>query len=159
MCLEDTAVFGSIFSHLQSYDQIAYFLSVFQELRQHRCEVMRTTEAGKTELVTLPKGQLQDNRNEGLRMAGGADALDWEDVSEDYLRRQWEEFRNNFAYDAYDEADTWWVEWGYLNEHASVAKEDTRQPLYVQVDTAERDDHIVVESTTFHMVSDSIVHI
>lgn len=41
---------------------------------------------------------------------------DWTDSEDGYLRRSWEEFRDAFGYDAYDDADTWWVEWGILSE-------------------------------------------
>ena len=45
--------------------------------------------------------------------------LDWTEANEDYLREQWEEFCGVFGYNAFEEADTWWVEWGTLLQRAS----------------------------------------
>lgn len=40
---------------------------------------------------------------------------DFSDDSDEYMRMLLEEFAN-FGYDAVEEVDTWWVEWGCLLE-------------------------------------------
>ena len=38
MAVEDAVVFGALFAHLRSPDQIPTFLGAYQELRQPRCQ-------------------------------------------------------------------------------------------------------------------------
>ena len=120
MCLEDTAVFGRLFSHIQSKEQIGHFSSVYQELRRARCEKIEKLELSKVQLVSLPQGSDQASRDEGLRKSCGVTLRDRDSVSEDVLRNEWEQFQYAFAYDAYDEVESWWVTWGSLEERASA---------------------------------------
>ena len=47
-------------------------------------------------------------------------ARDLDNVTEDVLRQEWEQFQYAFGYNAYDEVESWWVEWGSLEERASA---------------------------------------
>ncbi|KAJ7315379.1 hypothetical protein DFH08DRAFT_421977 [Mycena albidolilacea] len=62
----------------------------------------------------MPDGADQEARDAGLRakLAAGVQVLqaggDQEEMPE------WREVKENFGYDAEDEADDWWVGWGSL---------------------------------------------
>lgn len=117
LALEDAAVLGSIFSRLSSRDHIINFLGAFQEIRQRRCKVMKVVEYCSIVFLSLPPGPERETREAGMRAGLNRHDLDWID-NEGIVREQWEEYAGNFGYDAFEEADTWWVEWGALLEHA-----------------------------------------
>lgn len=119
-------MFGSLFSHIQYRDQISHFSSVFQELRRPRCEEIEVLELKKVQRVTFPKGSDQEQRDEILRKS----AIEvCENTPEEVLRQEWEQFRYAFGYDAYEEVESWWVEWGSLEERASGNVPETPSPL------------------------------
>lgn len=98
-------------------------LSAYQEIRQERCEVTVKSDADLMTFTTLPPGPARDARTEGFRLTREKmDLLDWTNISEDLLRDSWEEFRFSFAYDAYDAADEWWVNWGLTYERMNAAQ-------------------------------------
>ena len=74
--------------------------------------------------VPDPPGPQRDARDEFMRKARNSGKLDWSDSPETYLRKQWEELGEVFGYNAYEEADTWWVEWGILHQRLK-GKEST----------------------------------
>lgn len=118
LCLEDAAVFGSLFSHIQSRPQIGRFFSAFLELRRPRCESLRLKGLRETHYLTLPKGPQQAERDEPLRHTYISST--WDDVSDIQFRQEWEGLQDVFGYDAYDAADSWWVEWGFLEQRANA---------------------------------------
>lgn len=124
LAVEDAAVLGRLFTHLHSRDQITQILAAFQELRENRCRAVRDSELEKTTFSILPPGPQRDARDEFMRKARNSGKLDWSDSPETYLRKQWEELGEVFGYNAYEEADTWWVEWGILHQRLK-GKEST----------------------------------
>lgn len=64
---------------------------------------------------------------------------------EEGLLEQWEDCKYTYAYDAYDAAETWYVEWGILHERSrlKIWKSPSSQPLpnmfSVQVSVSETD--------------------
>lgn len=121
MAVEDAAVLGRLLSKLKSKDDIVKLLTGFQEIRQARCEIVRNSEQEKVEFMTIPPGPQRDSRDESMRLQKKQGELDWTTSSEAHLRKIWEEFRELFGYDAYDDADTWWVEWGMLFERMNAS--------------------------------------
>jgi salicylate hydroxylase len=49
----------------------------------------------------------------------GRNVLEGDD--EDSTVAQWDQNRELFAYDAEDEADNWWVQWGLLQERSKAS--------------------------------------
>ena len=119
--MEDAVVLGTIFSRLSSRDHIIPFLGAYQELRQHRCQAVRISEVEKMAFLMLPAGPERDARDASMRAELDRGELDWTEADEGALRQQWEEFRDDFGYNAYEAADTWWVEWGVLLERVNAA--------------------------------------
>ena len=122
MALEDATVLGGLFSHLQNRNQIPHFFSAFEDLRHARCEAVKSSEWGKVEACTLPAGELQQLRDLQLRKQGsdGLNMSNMDDVPEEYLREQCEEYKESFGYNAHDAVDNWWVEWGTLLERSMI---------------------------------------
>ena len=106
MAIEDAVVFGSLFSHMQSTDQIIVFMKAYQELRQNRARITRDAEIDNIWQMSLPNGPSADARNETFRR-GREDTADESD-----MRAQFDECQKFFLYDAGDAAEEWWVDWG-----------------------------------------------
>ncbi|KAG6885635.1 hypothetical protein C0993_012053 [Termitomyces sp. T159_Od127] len=119
MAIEDGAVLAKLFSHLRSADQITSFLYAFESLRLNRCTNVCTKEFGDLYFMTLPPGPQQEGRDNHFRgrRDRGLNVLDAESAEEE--TPQWVEIKEVFGYDAEDEADNWWQEWGLLRERAA----------------------------------------
>ncbi|RPD64463.1 FAD/NAD(P)-binding domain-containing protein [Lentinus tigrinus ALCF2SS1-6] len=109
MAVEDGAVLGSLFSHLSSMDQVPAFLNAFQELRQRRCEMVDRAVFDNARMCCLPPGPEADARDQDL----AAKFDDWDDGM---LKGQFEEISAIFLYDAGDDAEEWWINWGRFQE-------------------------------------------
>lgn len=116
MAIEDGAVLAKLFSHLLSEDQIGSFLCAFQDLRYERVARMLRNEQMNLMYVSIPPGEIQQGRDQGMleKYHKGQNVLD----DENDTGEQWEEIKIAFSYDAEDEADNWWVQWGLLRERA-----------------------------------------
>jgi len=124
MAMEDAAVVGSLFSRLRTRNrqEVLVLLNAYQEIREERCNLITDSEYEKIHFSILEVGDpIRDQRDAGLKASREMNALDWEDISEEYLKAQWEEFKGSFGYEAYDAADGWWVDWGSLRERMSGA--------------------------------------
>lgn len=133
MGIEDAATLGSLFSRLRTRDQIATLLEAYQELRKARFEYVAQSEKEKLEFITMPPGPQRDSRDQYMRAARASGQLDWENSPEQYLREQWEQFKELFGFNAYDDADTWWVEWGVLHDRVKGRHEDMSLGMTVEV--------------------------
>jgi len=118
MSVEDGAVLAKLFSHLRSEDQISNFLYAFQDLRQERCEAAITKEFGDINYMALPPGEHQEYRDNSMRTKRDAGLSALDAAGELELNPQWEQIKSTFGYDAEDEADNWWNEWGLLRERS-----------------------------------------
>lgn len=92
----------------------------------------------------MPPGPLRDLRDETMRKEKevGIQDLDFEDDVDDYLRTELKEYEN-FGYDAVEEVDTWWVEWGVLLDRVSVDEDQTKVISENQIHVARYEDLIV----------------
>lgn len=134
MNLEDASVLAKLFSHLRNEEQIPSFLYAFQNLREERCESNRSLDIGNIQFMMAPTSEETEMRDRTMRerhdqsrnvLVGGED--------DDESIAQWNQNRELFGYDAEDEADNWWVQWGLLQERAKAAHrddDDTRVDLF-----------------------------
>ncbi|KAJ7467394.1 hypothetical protein B0H11DRAFT_2046921, partial [Mycena galericulata] len=62
----------------------------------------------------MPDGEDQWARDEGMRakLAAGVEVLHAD--ADEIETPEWREVKENFGYDAEDEADNWWMSWGSL---------------------------------------------
>ncbi|KAI0092755.1 hypothetical protein BDY19DRAFT_925962 [Irpex rosettiformis] len=111
MAIEDAVVFGQLFSHLSSEDQISQFLNAYEEIRKERTEDVLEREISNTKMVTLHPGPEKDTRDASFRQTRDK----WD---EGLLKAEFEGLFDLFGYDAYDAAEQWWVDWGRYNGKA-----------------------------------------
>jgi len=119
MSLEDASVLAKLFSHLVHEDQIQSFLHAFQDLRQERCSKIRNTDMVNIHFMMMPASEQATQRDRMMRakFERGEDVLGGTD---DRNVARWDENKDIFGYDAEDEADNWWVQWGRLREQANA---------------------------------------
>jgi salicylate hydroxylase len=124
MSLEDASVLAKLFSHLRHEEQIPSFLYAFQNLREERCQKNRALDIGNVLFMMEPEGEATAQRDTMMRAKHdqGRNVMAGDD--EDGIVALWDQNRELFAYDAEDEADNWWVQWGLLQERS---KASTRQ--------------------------------
>ncbi|KAK7037830.1 hypothetical protein VNI00_010791 [Paramarasmius palmivorus] len=125
--VEDAAVLGRLFSHLSSEDQISSFLWAFQDIRQERCASITRKEREIVQFITAETGTpLQQGRDEAMRAKRDAGVYALRSLGNTIEETQeWLDIKDVFAYDAEDEADNWWVQWGLLRERANYAEFDS----------------------------------
>lgn len=118
MALEDGAVLAKLFSHIRTSDQIPTLLYAFQELRQPHVKKVKENEMGAIDFMGMPPCEFRTAREEMLRAKrdAGQDAFASDATGEEMP--QWTEIKEVFGYDAEDDADNWWMEWGLLRERA-----------------------------------------
>jgi salicylate hydroxylase len=121
MSLEDASVLAKLFSHLRNEEQIPSFLYAFQNLREERCQKNRELDIGNVQFMMEPEGEGTAQRDTMMRTKHdqGRNVLAGDD--EDSNVAQWDQNRELFAYDAEDEADNWWVQWGLLQERSKAS--------------------------------------
>ncbi|KAG6849360.1 hypothetical protein H0H93_009103 [Arthromyces matolae] len=133
MAIEDGAVLAKLFSHLRSSDQITSFLYAFNDLRFKRCNTVCVKEFTDIFFMAMPPGPESDGRDNHFRgrRDRGLNVLDAESLEDE--TPQWTEIKEVFGYDAEDEADNWWQEWGLLRERAAGRAEGLNGFSDVQV--------------------------
>ncbi|KAL5536210.1 hypothetical protein ACEPAF_31 [Sanghuangporus sanghuang] len=144
--IEDAAVLGRLLSKLKSKHEIKRFLSAFHEIRHPRSERLSASEQQKVDFITLPAGALSEARDESMRLQMNEGQGDWSASEDSFLTRSWEEFRDAFGYDAFDEADTWWVEWGVLLDRINGSDKSVEDDIFSGQITVERERHACTPS-------------
>ncbi|KAF9262389.1 FAD/NAD(P)-binding domain-containing protein [Marasmius fiardii PR-910] len=116
LAIEDGAVLARLFSHLTSVNQIDDLLRAFQTIRQPRCDEIHTKEYGIVFFMTMSPGEEEEYRNHALRVRQDAGlSVISGDLDLEYSMEE-REVRDVFGYDALDEADGWWADWGICRE-------------------------------------------
>ncbi|KAF7325450.1 FAD-binding-3 domain-containing protein [Mycena kentingensis (nom. inval.)] len=123
--LEDGLFIGKIFSHTRDPARIPEFQKAFQEAREPRCTQIIQQDHETIAMLTLPDGDIQKMLDAALRAntAAGRNAMEGED-----LHKIKEDFIIANGYDADDDADEWWINWGRLKDAADVVRE--KEPQY-----------------------------
>ena len=123
---------AKLFSHLRDEEQIPSFLYAFQSLRENRCQKNRTLDISNILFMMESEGEGTVRRDAMMRAKHdeGRNVLSGDD--EDSNVALWDHNRELFGYDAEDEADNWWVQWGLLQERAkaSQCEDDTQLDLF-----------------------------
>lgn len=123
LALEDAVVLGGLFSRLTDRRHIKRLLNAYQEIRQPRCDNIQQQELHKLAVVSIPSGPEQEARDDAMRKEKEYAKEKLENsLDDEYLQTIWEEFQV-YVYDAFDEVESWWVEWGSLLDRVN---EDTQ---------------------------------
>lgn len=124
MSLEDASVLAKLFSHLRDEEQIPSFLYAFQSLREDRCQSNRALDILNIQFMMAPSSEETELRDKTMRRRHDESQNVLSGDDEDDSVAQWDRNRELFGYDAEDEADNWWVQWGLLQERAKAAHRD-----------------------------------
>ena len=119
MALEDGAVLAKLFSHIRTSDQIPTLLYAYQDLRQPHVRRVQQKDLSDLHFQCMAPGEVQQGRDDFMRAQrdAGRSPLAPAGADEEELP-EWTEIKDVFGYDAEDDADNWWVEWGLLRERA-----------------------------------------
>ncbi|KAJ6520799.1 hypothetical protein DFH09DRAFT_1193753 [Mycena vulgaris] len=123
IALEDGAFLGKIFSHTRDRDRIPEFLNAFQEHREPRCARIREMENQLIGTITLPDGEMQVQRDAGMRAshAMGRNVMDAPDSD---LQDMQDDMLMVFGYEPEDDADEWWMTWGRFRDSNTAEKQN-----------------------------------
>ncbi|KAJ7930106.1 hypothetical protein B0H13DRAFT_1703069 [Mycena leptocephala] len=117
MAVEDAVTLGTLFSHLSNRKQIPIFTETYEELRQRRTNEARISEYQALVQISLPHGELQEGRDEALKLTLSPAFDDFENCEfSDLLVHAWEQYLVLFSHDAGEAVDNWWSKWGFTVE-------------------------------------------
>ncbi|KAJ6451297.1 hypothetical protein C8R45DRAFT_91468 [Mycena sanguinolenta] len=133
VALEDAAFIGKIFSHTKNPSRVPEFLRAFQEHREPRVSYLLGIEDQYLHHILMPDGETQVERDAAMRArhAAGRNVFDGD------LEHMMEDVRIMFGYEASDDADEWWINWGRYRDtselsppqeafHLTISKSTTR---------------------------------
>ncbi|KZT70824.1 FAD/NAD(P)-binding domain-containing protein [Daedalea quercina L-15889] len=127
IALEDAVLFGTLFARLTSWAQVPSFLSAYQELREERCAIVKTSDLKNARMMAMPPGPGRDARDADM---GKNNADEWDEGT---TKENFEEMAWVFGYVASDEADEWWVNWGRYAQDARDGEEMKHMSLGFQM--------------------------
>ncbi|KAI0727373.1 hypothetical protein C8Q72DRAFT_781789 [Fomitopsis betulina] len=104
----DGMLLGRLFKYLHRKEQIGAFLNAVVDNRLRRIESCRNAERSNPATIALPMEAETTHRLKSAISQAQLIALTEESI------------RETFSYDPEDEADDWWVQWGVLQERASM---------------------------------------
>ncbi|KAI8975918.1 FAD/NAD(P)-binding domain-containing protein [Trametes punicea] len=147
MAAGDGAVLGRLFSHLHRKDQIDSFLNAVHEIRAGRVERVLRAAQGNIFALSLPPG-IAEARDRALRERAerGVEALGTGGegragcMSERTSDEMMQAIEDIFAYDPEDAADSWWVQWGLMQERAARMVVSDAVTVQVNEDLQEESD-------------------
>ncbi|KAJ6539682.1 hypothetical protein B0H19DRAFT_1180139 [Mycena capillaripes] len=124
MAVEDAVTLGTLFSHLSDPKQIPILTETYEELRQRRTNDTRISEYQSLVQISLPLGQLQEDRDAALKLTLSQTFEDFENCEHsDLLVQAWEQYLILFSHDAAEAVDNWWSKWGFTVEKSEEVKE------------------------------------
>ncbi|PPQ79021.1 hypothetical protein CVT25_002330 [Psilocybe cyanescens] len=112
LSVEDAEALRCIFSRIHDRDQIAEFLSAYEDIRQPRTTHVVEYDLSMNTMLMMPDGPEQDGRNALLSqsMAHG----DWDHMDEAEFKAVWGQELDVYTHDATDQVDDWWTKWGSM---------------------------------------------
>lgn len=121
MGIEDGVVLASLFSHVRNRNQIPTLLAAYQHIREPRTTFAQQDDVAKVLFTTMPPGPEREARDEALRQAHKAltSVYGYDVAKDEMIRSELEQWAKMFWYDAYEEAEGWWLDWGLAGERAS----------------------------------------
>ena len=121
LAVEDAVVLGSLLSHLRTPEQLPAFINAYEELRKQRCQAIVFADHMNSKVLALPPGPETEARDANLRPTV-------DDMDEGDLKAQFEEIAQIFLYDAGDEAEEWWINWGRFYDRTREREQDPEEP-------------------------------
>jgi salicylate hydroxylase len=108
-------VFSTLLSYVRGFDHIPLLVRAYETIRRDRSEFLHQVELANILQTMFPPGperMVQDEEMGKLLQAGQAK---WAD---DAYLGLWGQLCEIWAYNAFDAADDWWVQWGILRKRS-----------------------------------------
>ncbi|KAH9474456.1 FAD-dependent monooxygenase OpS4 [Psilocybe cubensis] len=123
LAVEDAEALRCIFSRIHDRDQIAEFLSAYEDIRLPRITSVVNYDATMNMMLMLPDGPEQDQRN--VLLSQSMSHGDWDHMDEAEFKAVWGQELDVYTHDATDQVDDWWTKWGNMMskkpQHSSSA--------------------------------------
>ncbi|KAI0255935.1 hypothetical protein BJV78DRAFT_1174599 [Lactifluus subvellereus] len=113
--VEGAAVFSTLLSYLRGFDHIPMLVRAYETIRRDRTEFLHQVEVSSVTQAMYPPGPERIARDQEMQKNLETGQTKWDD---DAYLGLWGQICEVWAYNAFDAADDWWVQWGVLREHS-----------------------------------------
>jgi salicylate hydroxylase len=138
--VEAAAVLSTLLSYVRGFDHIPLLVGAYETIRRERSKFLHEVELTNITQTMFPPGPERDARDRGMQALLHAGQDRWDD---DAYLGVWGQLCEIWAYNAFDAADDWWVQWGVLREHSlrrqNSSVEVPFSPLEISVSTGSDD--------------------
>lgn len=115
LSVEGAAVLSGLLSYVRSLDHIPHLVSAYETIRRKRSKFLHEVEVTSIKQCMFPPGPEREARDLEMQKLLRARQHKWDD---DAYLGLWGQLCEIWAYDAFDAADDWWIQWGVLREQA-----------------------------------------
>ncbi|KAI0305849.1 hypothetical protein B0F90DRAFT_1623939 [Multifurca ochricompacta] len=142
--VESAAVFSTLLSYVRNLDHIPLLVRAYETIRRDRTEFLHQVEVQSVLQTMFPPGPERTARNKEMERLLRARQGKWDD---DAYLGLWGQLCEIWAYNAFDAADDWWVQWGVLRERAlSLQNPNIETPFRrLEVNISARTDMINID--------------
>ncbi|KAH9004767.1 hypothetical protein EDB86DRAFT_1986536 [Lactarius hatsudake] len=127
LSVESAAVFSTLFSYVRGFDHIPLLVRAYETIRRDRADFLHRVELTHVTQTMFPPGPEQMARDHEMRKLLHAGQAKWDD---DAYLGLWGQVCETWAYNAFDAADDWWVQWGILRERSlGIHDPDVESPF------------------------------
>lgn len=102
-------------SYVRGFDHIPVLVGAYETIRRDRSEFLYRVEMTGVKQHMFPHGPERTARDEEMQKLFHAGQTKWDD---DAYLGLWGQLCEIWAYNAFDAADDWWVQWGVLRERS-----------------------------------------
>ncbi|KAH9066722.1 hypothetical protein EDB87DRAFT_1828071 [Lactarius vividus] len=127
LSVESAAVFSTLFSYVRGFDHIPLLVRAYETIRRDRADFLHRVELTHVSQSMFPPGPEQMARDQEMQKLLHAGQAKWDD---DAYLGLWGQVCETWAYNAFDAADDWWVQWGILRERSlGIHDPDVESPF------------------------------
>ncbi|KAI9438895.1 FAD/NAD-P-binding domain-containing protein [Lactarius psammicola] len=131
LSVESAAVLSTLLSYVRGLDHIPLLVRAYETIRRDRSEFLHQVELMNVSQTMFPPGPERAARDEEMQKLLHAGQVKWDD---DAYLGLWGQLCEIWAYNAFDAADDWWVQWGVLHERSlGVQDPNVETPLEVGI--------------------------
>ena len=113
--MEGAAVLSTLLSYVRGFDHIPLLVRAYETIRRERTEFLHEVELTSVAQTMFPPGPARKARDSEMQKLLHMGQITWDD---DAYLGIWGQLCEIWAYNAFDAADDWWVQWGMLRERA-----------------------------------------
>jgi len=115
LSVEAAAVLSTLLSYVRGLDHVPVLVRAYETIRRGRSKFLHEVEVATIMQTMFPPGPEREARDLEMQKLLQAGRDKWDD---DAYLGLWGHLCEIWAYNAFDAADDWWVQWGVLREWA-----------------------------------------